>query len=100
MQTDILNSSDAPENVAVETDDRRRPGRTDVDPILIPLLRLSSDGSASYEAMRQALHTQDAAASVDYLDEEESEPARGFLLALYMAIPIWLVVALLTYYSF
>lgn len=44
-----------PETLTLEAIDRRRPGRKEVDPSLIPLLRYAADGPTAIKVMRDAL---------------------------------------------
>ncbi len=99
MQTELSLPSTSPEVATVGIDDRRRPGRIEVAPSLVPLLRHSPDGGDFCEDMPPALNPSLGISYMDDLDEELSEPARGFLLALCIAIPLWTVIAALTYYS-
>lgn len=77
---------DAPidDTVGVE---RRRPGRQDVDPTLLPLLR---DASTAGPADGSGSIADDPALEADDV-QEDGTPFRGILVGLMLALPFWCI---------
>jgi hypothetical protein len=87
-QSDVSRTD--PVNGTTELTNRRRPGRKDVSPELIPLLRTPTQGSPNDVGM-----TVEEADFVSDPDDDAGRPARGILFAILLSLPIWSVIAVL-----
>ena len=76
--------------------DRRRPGRPDtVNQALLPLLRDPTRGEAA-ESFGAARPIGDQYAESDFAAPAESDdlaPLRGFMAAVVISVPLWMLVA-------
>ena len=72
--------------------DLRRPGRKEVNPTLIPLLRIRAEEGKT-ELIAQS---EEAGDLVDPEEEDDAfRPSRGVLLAVLLSLPFWSIVAVL-----
>ena len=90
--------------------DRRRPGRTDADLALIPLLRGTTPlieplpvSPAVHENAGQAcfdFRTKPGPAEQAHLDslDDGGNPARGVMLGLLLLLPLWAVLAVICHW--
>jgi hypothetical protein len=73
----------APDNETEVLTDRRRPGRTEVSPVLLPLLR----GESAF-GMPEVID-EAALLESDWDPEEPLRPARGIAFGLLLSLPLW-----------
>jgi hypothetical protein len=87
---DVLgDGAPAPDGANADTaPDRRRPGRAEVSPDLIPLLRNPVDAEIPPDDTHGADHPRD-----------DLEPAKGLAVGLLLAVPLWCVIALVIWWA-
>ena len=83
----------------VEVADRRRPGRKEVSPALVHLLRHAAEGGAVLTPESDASAPGPIAA--DRADQEDGcAPVRGILFGLALSIPLWAAIGAAVRWAF
>ncbi len=75
-------------------EDRRRPGRTDADPALVPLLRQVS-AELDWQKQWPDESTDDWQERLDERDQDALGSARGIALGVVLSMPAWLLLGYL-----
>jgi hypothetical protein len=80
-----------PLNAVVGQAERRRPGRTEIDPALVPILRRPS-GAASQPDQRHAEDEDTPRPPLSCDEQDDLEPSRGMIFGVMLSLPLWGVI--------
>lgn len=86
--SDLSTQNDVHAELVAE--DRRRPGRTDADPALVPLLRQVS-AELDWQAQWPDESDEDWQERLDEKDQDALGSARGIALGVVLSVPVWLL---------